>query len=507
MGQLVYGCRFDVPGDSAWESTVQPRYQRWIADRYRKSFQTQLSVDLNTGELVGQLPDGHQLVVRRHGGDDVAIEIEWTFPGDHGLVWRNIIRAAQILECCAVEHRVELTSVEYLISPAGYSVGAPAVVRVICQRDVLVGEMRVRATVYPLMEEGVDQFVGLLEAQQRRLPIVLLTPFANGEPGELDARTLADHLAGVAIVTEADTPATTRALSERLGRLGCYDGGVRVYWPGFKKNDDLRRHPLMLGSRIAIGGEENAARTIERSIFSVAAFRFAPDARIAAIIAKSQAAARAGRALVVVNHGDTTWERYALEMSESLDAALTKLETVEAENENLRANQSVLFAFSEQMDDPVDERGIPASREPKCVSDAVEFATRDCPQLIFLDSSRSSSLTSPFKRPREIYESLMLMNTVANVWGKNQGGGDLRQMLKDSGLGKRVSNFVSETSKGKWGAEYKFLYDGEQRLFEWHVTLGAGAADTCASIHFFPDLKLGKLVIGHVGRHLTNTRS
>ncbi|OYW46522.1 MAG: hypothetical protein B7Z08_05450 [Sphingomonadales bacterium 32-68-7] len=366
--------------------------------------------------------------------------------------------------------------------------------------------MRVRATVYPLARDSVDEFVGLLEAEQRRLPVVLLTPFANGEPGDLDARALADHLAGLAIVTEADTPETTRALSERLGRLGCFDGGVRVYWPGFRRRDDLRRHPLMLSSRISILGREHAERTLERLIFSVAAFRFTPDAGIGAIIAKSQAVARAERAQEAVGHGDVGWEEYALEMSEKLDAAVVDLETLKAENENLRANQNVLFAFSEQVES-ADGEDAPTERQPTSVSEAVGFAIDDCPRLFFLDNSRSSAEASPFKRPGEVYEVLSIMNKVADVWARNQGGGDLRQMLIEAGLGKRVSNFISQTSKGKWGEQYTFTYENERHLFEWHVTLGAGSADTCASIHFLPDQVRGKLVIGHVGRHLTNTRS
>jgi hypothetical protein len=504
---LVYGCRFDVPGQGAWDTTVRSRYQRWISERYRKSFQTSVSPDLATGEVSGRLPDGHLLAIRRHDADGIATEIEWSFPGEQGLVWRNLVRTAQIADRCAVEHRVEITSVEYLVTPAGYSVGAPAVVRTICQQDVLVGDMHVRAAVYPLQAEGVDQFVGLLEAEERRLPIVLLTPFANGEPCDLDARSLADHLAGVAIVTEADTPDTTRALSERLDRLGCYHGGVRIYWPGFRKGDDLRRHPLLLGSRIAMLGPEHAARRVERSIFSVAAFRFAPDARIGAIIARSEAALRAERAHEAVGQGDTSWEQYALEMSDKLDTALSELNALNAENENLRANQSVLFAFSAQSEEQEDEDEVSVARQPTTVSEAVEFAIEDCPRLLFLDSCRSSAEASPFKRPGEVYEALSMMNKVAEVWGRNQGGADLRQMLKEAGLGKRVSNFISQTSKGKWGADYTFTYDGEPRLFEWHVTLGAGAADTCASIHFLPDQARGKLIVAHVGRHLTNTRS
>lgn len=506
MARLVYGCRFDVLGATAWETAVRPRYQRWISDRYRRAFDASISPDLQTGEISGQVPSGHLLAIRRHRANGVATELEWSFPSDQGLVWRNLVRAAQVDDRCAVEHRVELSSAEYLVSPAAYSVGAPAVVRMLCQQDVLVGDMRVRATVYPLQTGGLDQFIDLLEAKQRRLPIVLLSPFANGEPGDLDPRALADHLAGIAIVTEADTPDTTRALAERIGRLGCYDGGARIYWPGFRTGDDLRRHPLMLGSRIALLGPERACRMLERSIFSVAAFRFAPDPRINGIIARSEAAARAERAQGVVGQGDTTWEQYAVELSEQLDVARSEFEMLKAENENLRANQNVLFAFSGQSDDEEVEQ-VSAAREPANVREAVTFATADCPRLLFLDSSQVSSADSPFKRPGEVYEALSIMNKVADIWARNQGGGDLRQMLKDAGLGKRVSNFISQTAKGKWAEEYTFHYDGEARLFEWHVTLGAGAADTCASIHFFPDAAKGKLVIGHVGRHLTNTRA
>lgn len=506
MARLVYACRFDVPGAVAWDTLVRPQYQGWIAERYRKAFDASVNPDFATGEIKGNVPLGHLLNIRRFQSDDTATEIEWSFPGEQGLIWRNIVRIAQISDRCVVEHRIEISSAEYLVSPAGYSLGAPAVIRDLCRNDVFVGEMYIRATVYPLKMEGIEQFLDLLSAKQRRLPVVFLTPFANGEPCYIDPRALARNLAGVAIVTEADTPETTRALSDRIGRLGCYDGGIRIYWPGFKSDDDLRRHPLMLASKIALSGTESAARTIERTIFSVAAFRFAPDPRISGIISKSEAAARAERAQEAVSQGDGTWEQYALEMSEQLDVAKSELEELRAENENLRANQDVLFAFSEQADDDeIAQESV--AREPASVTEAVKFAESDCPNLVFLESSFASADDSPFKRPGEIYGALSTMNKTAEVWDRNQGGGDLRLMLKNAGLGKRVSNFISQTTRGKWASEYTFSYEGKDILFEWHVTLGAGAADTCASIHFYPDVTKGKLVVGHVGRHLTNTKA
>ena len=133
-----------MPGKGAWDKTVQPRYQRWISDRYRKVFRISVSADLSTGEVTGRPPEGHMLAIRRHEAEGLATELEWCFPGEHGLVWRNLVRTAQVGDRCAVEHRVEIASAEYLVSPAGYSVGAPVVVCIICQQDVLVGEMRVR---------------------------------------------------------------------------------------------------------------------------------------------------------------------------------------------------------------------------------------------------------------------------------------------------------------------------------------------------------------------------
>ena len=64
------------------------------------------------------------------------------------------------------------------------------------------------------------------------------------------------------------------------------------------------------------------------------------------------------------------------------------------------------------------------------------------------------------------------------------------------------------TSLGKHGHEYKFFYDGEKHLFDHHITLGAGRQRThCLSLHWYRDDVRFKLVIGHCGPHLTNTRT
>jgi hypothetical protein len=507
MARLVYACRFEVPGTDAEAGIVAPAYEAWIHDHYQRSRTANIQLNLGSGSFTGHLPDQHRLTIERHEADAVARVLRWVFPGDHGLLWRNDVRMAQVEDSCVVEHRIHLESAEYLVAPASFSVGAPRVVRGICETQIVqVGKMRLRAVPYPLETKGVDDFVSLLSAEDRRLPIVLTSPFANGDNSDVDANTLASHLAGVAVVTRAGDPETTRALSDRIGRLGCYGGAVRIYWPGFSTDDELGRHPLILSTRIASLGAVRATRSIERSIFSVAAFRFIPDARVDGIVAAAEFAQRASRAAAAREQGDATWEQYALELAGNVDRLDALNRELLAENANLRANQEVLFAWAE--DENPDENANAASpidRSPRSVAEAVEFAKQDFSDLEFLESSTSAAADSPFKRPAEVYQALSQMNVIAGVWKRNQGNGDLRQMLIQGGLGKRVSNFISPTTLGKWGDEYHFLYEGERRLFSWHVTLGAGSADTCASVHFFPDAPAGKLIIGHVGRHLSNT--
>jgi hypothetical protein len=44
-------------------------------------------------------------------------------------------------------------------------------------------------------------------------------------------------------------------------------------------------------------------------------------------------------------------------------------------------------------------------------------------------------------------------------------------------------------------------------LFEPHITIGSGDANSCASIHFLFDQKREKMIVGHVGKHLPNTKT
>lgn len=178
-----------------------------------------------------------------------------------------------------------------------------------------------------------------------------------------------------------------------------------------------------------------------------------------------------------------------------------------------QADTSLLFStnpFGDTDEEP-STSAITAPSTLASTGDAVEAAKENFSNLIVLDSAVAGARKSPFQRPQEIYDALKDFDEVARDWSRRRtetgSGGDILLDLKNRGWGRRVSAHISDTTRTRYGDDYTFDYKGQKLLFEPHITLGAGDANTCASIHFWLDQASGKIVVGHVGRHLRNTKT
>ena len=135
------------------------------------------------------------------------------------------------------------------------------------------------------------------------------------------------------------------------------------------------------------------------------------------------------------------------------------------------------------------------------VAEAVGEAAKTCENVELLDPVFATAADSPFRRPFDIYKALCDLNEFVD------NGGDILQYLRLRGWGKRSSMHISDTTRGKYRAHYEFEYQEQKQLFEPHITIGAGDPNSCASIHFIFDQVREKMIIGHVGKHLPNTKT
>jgi hypothetical protein len=78
----------------------------------------------------------------------------------------------------------------------------------------------------------------------------------------------------------------------------------------------------------------------------------------------------------------------------------------------------------------------------------------------------------------------------------------LKNLAEECSLGTVYRPSISETVISTLGEYYKFDYNGQNQLFDEHLTLGSGFPDNCMSIHFIWDDKKSKIVIGYFGKHL-----
>ncbi len=516
MSRLVYVCRFDIHSTEA-EGFVLKEYKRWIERHYNtKSLLDNLTVNFDNPELdLALLPAGHGLSVETLCADEGTVRtISWSYPAenDNTLLWRNDIRIGSFDGSVALEHTIAIGSVDFKIAPAKIDVGSPRVIRRICSgQTVRIGDMNVRATPYQLDLDGIEQFIELLESPLRKLPLVFVSPYTTDEKNAINTVRMSAALAGVAVVVEATSAEVTWEIAEKLGRpLSCFDGAARIYWPGFSANDGPREHPLYLADRIVAAGPYVASTSIERTLFSVATFRFVPDPRMNAIVRAVQRNLRVEKIEEQKAGAGVDWEQYAIELDTELSSAKSRLTELEAENENLRANQKIFFTVR---DEEAAEELHPSQprRTPDNNKDAVAFAQSDFENLVILRSALQSAEESPFRRPQEIYDALGDLNFVARDWREqretNGSGGDLRQHLINRGWGKRCSLQISDTTRSKYKNDYTFEYNGEKKLFEPHITIGSGDPNMCASIHFLLDHDTGMIVVAHVGRHLPNTKT
>lgn len=371
--------------------------------------------------------------------------------------------------------------------------------------------MQVRAEPYALEQEGLDDLLALLTSDLRRLPVVLLSPYARGELNQIDPAKLARNLAGVAVVVRVEDPELTWDFADEVGRqLSCFNGAARIYWPGFSKASDPRSHRLFFGSWIEQVGPAVAARTIERAIFAVAAFRYLPDGRIADLIRRAEAAERQKVLDQKRETGDEFWEDYQ-QTVDKLREAEERLAGLEAENANLRANQQVFFSTGPAGPDELAQADQAEELSFSSVADAVQAAAGRCKNVEILDTATSAAEASPFQRPYDIFRALTDLDEIVDAWSRNReekgSGGDLLQHLRDRGWGKRSSMHISDTTRGKLRSHYEFDYQDRKQLFEPHITIGAGDPNSCASIHFIFDQERLKMIVGHVGKHLPNTKT
>lgn len=122
-----------------------------------------------------------------------------------------------------------------------------------------------------------------------------------------------------------------------------------------------------------------------------------------------------------------------------------------------------------------------------------------------LPEALESASNCPFRSLDRLKECLERLAVYASLRA-TQHGRSAEDFANQAGLGAVYRQHISATAIRKYGHEYTVRWNGRPTLLREHLTLGGSCNDRiCMSAHFIWDAASGRVVLGHVGRHNSNT--
>lgn len=454
------------------------------------------------------------------GDQDRLWTLRWQRPhdSDADLLWHLHVDVGLEAGACWVGLRLALRPLGRRVVPVQFEICPPALVGALVDGlDVAEDGWRLtREPAYAEDDDGVRALADLLVDPDRVLPMVVVTPAERYDDRDdmyregpvVDEHAIAEALVGLAHVAVIDTTALTYRLTDYVGReLSVFGGAVRLYWPEVTDGDRPPVHPLWLPDRLAEPRNQPLEKVLLRRVSATATYRVsgsALDARLRTAIELH------GRGEIARLFDRAKEASLAPEWQEELEDAWSRLDRLQAENaelarqlavahDNLRAISQHMPAVlgEEETEGDASEEGVPAN-----LAEAVLWARSRCDNLVFLDDSLDSARRSAYRYPARVLQALVVMDEVAGRWSRDELPSGFRDAFTEHGLEFAAS--VSPTALGKYPHEYQRTYQGTTINLGPHLVLRGGTGGGCR-IYFHLDEQKRRFVVGHVGRHLSDT--
>lgn len=535
--QLLYATHFQISPRRdetipAALDRIKAQIQNWIIAWYARNGHP---ISIPSGDQIIEPLPGDALSVRTEGplADGTAqTRVIWRHSDsrNEGLVWHVTATVSITQSLIEASFTVSLAAASFRPLPKSVPIRRPRVVReLLANEQCSINGLRIGTAPQFVGDSEMSEFTeNLLCCPDRAIPLLLISPAVDGSLS-VEPKEVADKLAGLCIVVVLKSTSATFALTSLVGReLCCFNGAIRLYWPGLSSKSNPWQHPLYLSGSVKRYEQTKAGFEGEviASISSALSLRYVPGTvtrEAAAAFTKvrrdeieslkqrydkgiTDSKDFEGVVRLVEEERDTYKEELEAAKKRA-DSLLNELETKDQELEEMKKNWADFEEFPRSAPETASQAEEEEEEEDAFsnVEDAVRFA-RDKfgDNLEILDSAIEAATNCPFRSFGRVYQTLQAVNEVAESWkasldSKSSMGSDLVQAFKLKGFDFKKD--ISQTCRTKFADDYKFNFQGKRRFFVQHITEGSGSPNSCFSVHMLFDKTLKKVVVAHVGVH------
>jgi hypothetical protein len=354
----------------------------------------------------------------------------------------------------------------------------------------------------------VNGFIDFLEAPERRYPVVFISTTNQSDQPLVDPARVASSVCGLAHVYVAHNRFCSMGLRDRMPNdLNCWDGGVRIYWPGFQQTDFPLRHRLWVPWRVReINAQPGYFNGYLLGLLSnLSAYSHHPQAVTWDSVQAAQR--RAGLAKAKAS-GD--WEQMATAYSEDNDKLREQVVALQAQLDQRgieieqKASEAEQWRLAYQQAKSGSTVETPVETPVTSVAEAIERATRNYGDRLAFALNSNSDSDTPFSDPEEVERAFQFLATTyyfAKVGSRPCH--DLNHAIRES-IGAHWfyqggQSQITMTSHPGW---YQCLYGSAKIWLGEHIGTGVSKdARQTVRIGFTWIEADKKAVIGFIGQH------
>lgn len=377
---------------------------------------------------------------------------------------------------------------------------------IVAGRRYMHGTDVLRASPISAMAADAGSIADLIEAQDRQLPVIVVSSTADGSPESRFASVLADRLAGLAHVALMRTWLALDSLNARLTARPVPVRGARLYWPiaaGAPRHPwwtpQQLRDPRAVGDRLfamlarlsVVANPRNPlldeVRDAERR-----ANREAAERRVAEALASGDAA-KLSEELSAQLDAERKQVLELLELNEVLEAGVRDLRPYKVNFESLTAWQGQEQHEVEEEPQSFELAVSPDFRE---LWPALEAETDEA--LTFTEAAKSSWVDSPYPFPDRMRETLQTLARAAVAWRQVEGR-----------LGRSLTSWLSEEHGLTYAGDDEtmrrmkidsFIHDDVSYSRLPHIKIDDHVSpDRVGRVYFAIDQDRLRWVVDHVG--------